>query len=116
MLENASPGSPTTAHSSLSVDTHSDQCEIVLVMSGEADAANAPQLAHALNEASANGHTHIAVDLTDLAFIDTRCLGIIFGALDRLRERGVDLVLRAPQPSVRRLLDILHRQDTIEAA
>jgi anti-anti-sigma factor len=70
--------------------------------------------AHALRQASENGHTRVAVDLADLEFIDTHCLSIIFGAHEKLRDRGADLVLRSPQPSVRRLLDILERQDLIE--
>jgi anti-anti-sigma regulatory factor len=31
-----------------------------------------------------------------------------------LRDRGGDLILHSPQPAVRRLLDILQREDLIE--
>jgi anti-sigma B factor antagonist len=96
------------------VNARTGHDEIVLAFSGEADVATAPLLAHALRQAAENGHARVAVDLADLEFIDTHCLSIIFGTHDKLRARGADLVLRSPQPSVRRLLNILERQDLIE--
>jgi anti-anti-sigma factor len=100
--------------SALNIDARADRDEVVLVFSGEADAAAGPLLTHALARASANGHGRIAVDLAGLDFIDTHCLGILFDARERLKHRGTDLTLRCPQPPVRRLLDILRREDVIE--
>ena len=87
---------------------------LVLAFHGEADAAAGPLLAHALTQATTSGHTRIAIDLADLEFIDTHCLSILFDTHERLRECGGDLTLLSPQPAVRRLLDILQRQDLIE--
>jgi anti-anti-sigma factor len=114
MLDNAYTAIRKVGPSGFSVDGHADAGEIVLVFSGEADVTAAPLLAHALSRASSCGNTRVSVDLADLEFIDTHCLAIIFGAHDKLRERGADLVLRSPRPQVRRLLDILQRQDLIE--
>jgi len=101
---------------SLNIDAHGTRDELVLVFSGEADAAAGPLLAHALAQASRFGHRRLAMDLTDLEFIDTHCLGIIFDTHEKLRDRGADLVLLSPQPPVRRLLDILARQELIQSA
>jgi anti-sigma B factor antagonist len=87
---------------------------VVLAFSGEADAAAAPLLSHALAHATAQGHTRIALDLTDLEFIDTHCLSILFDKHESLRDAGGDLTLLSPQPPVRRLLDILEREDLID--
>lgn len=104
----------TSRPSALRVDARTGRDEVVLAFSGEADPSTAPLLAHALRQASEIGHARLAVDLTGLEFIDTHCLSIIFGTHEELRERGAHLVLRRPQPSVRRLLEILQRQDLIE--
>jgi len=86
----------------------------VLAFSGDADAAAGPLLTHALAQATANGHTRIALDLAELEFIDAHCLSILFDTQERLRELGGELILRSPPLSVRRLLDILEREDLIE--
>jgi anti-sigma B factor antagonist len=114
MLDERNTRSCQTTPSALRVAAHATRDEIVLAFSGDADVYTAPLFAHALRQASENGHSRVAVDLADLEFIDTHCLSIIFGAHEKLRDRGAELVLRSPQPSVRRLLDILERQDLIE--
>jgi anti-sigma B factor antagonist len=100
----------------LRVEAHTGHDEIVLAFSGEADVSTSAVLAHALGQATDHGHQRVTIDLTGLEFIDTHCLSLIFGAHERIRDTGAELRLRAPQPSVRRLLDILERQDMIEPA
>jgi anti-sigma B factor antagonist len=100
--------------SALNIEARASRDVIVLAFSGEADAAAAPLLSHALAQATAFGHTRIAVDLADLEFIDTHCLSILFDTHESLRDRGGDLTLLSPQPPVRRLLDILEREDLID--
>jgi anti-sigma B factor antagonist len=100
--------------SALNIRARASRDAIRLAFSGEADAAAGPLLAHALTQATAYGHTRIEVDLADLEFIDTHCLSILFDTHETLRAIGGDLVLSSPQPPVRRLLDILERQDLID--
>lgn len=114
MLDDSPPFSCTDHPSALNIRAHASRDAIVLAFSGDADAAAGPLLAHALSQATAYGHTRIALDLADLEFIDAYCLSILFDTHETLREQGGDLVLRSPQPPVRRLLDILQRQDLIE--
>jgi anti-anti-sigma factor len=114
MLDEMYAGSYEAVPNPFSVSGHAGTNEVVLVFTGEADVSAAPLVAHALAQASWYRHARVAVDLAGLEFIDSHCLEIIFGAHEELRDRGADLVLRSPQPSVRRLLDILERQDLIE--
>ena len=116
MLDEMYAGSCDAVPDAFSVSGQAGTDEVVLVFTGEADVSAAPLVAHALSQASWYRHARVALDLADLEFIDTHCLEIIFGAQEALRDRGADLVLRSPQPSVRRLLDILQRQDLIENA
>jgi anti-anti-sigma factor len=114
MLDDSPPFSCKDHPSALDIRARASRDAIVLEFRGEADAAAGPLLAHALSQATAYGHTRIAVDLADLEFIDTYCLSILFDTQEALQEQGGDLVLRSPRPTVRRLLDILQRDDLIE--
>ena len=110
------PAGEVRAEAQLRVEAHSSHDELVLAFSGEADVSTSLVLAHALGQATELGHARVTIDLTGLEFIDTHCLSLIFGAHERIRDTGAELLLRAPQPPVRRLLDILERQDLIEPA
>ena len=114
MRDDSPPFSCKNHPCALNIDARASRDAIVLAFSGDADAAAAPLLAHALTQASANGNRRIAIDLAGLEFIDTHCLSILFDTHEMLRDRGGDLVLRSPRPPVRRLLDILQREDLIE--
>ena len=114
MPDEAEPFACLAHPCALKVAAHARRDEIVLVFSGEADVAAAPLLTHALTQASVHAPERVAVDLSGLEFIDTHCLDIILGTQDKLRARGADLVLRSPQPSVLRMLQLLERQDLIE--
>ena len=116
MLDDAYTSACKAVPDAFSVNCHVSPDEYVLVLGGQADVAAGPVLADALSQASAYRHARVSVDLAGLEFIDAYCLAIIFGARDELRDRGTDLVLRSPRPPVRRLLDILARQDLIENA
>lgn len=114
MLDESPPFSCKDHPSALNISARAGRDAIVLAFSGEADAAAGPLLSHALTQATAFGHTRISIDLADLEFIDTHCLSILFDTHDALSASGGDLILCSPQPPVRRLLDILERQDLID--
>jgi anti-anti-sigma factor len=114
MLDDSPPFSCKDHPSALQIDARTSGNALVLALRGEADAAAAPMVSHALTQASTNGHRRLAIDLADLEFIDSHCLSVLFDTHEILRNRGGDLVLRSPQPAVRRLLDILQRDDLIE--
>ena len=114
MVDATNSSSCKTTPCALRVEAHTCHDEMVLAFSGDADVATAPLLARALTQASDNGRSRVTLDLSGLEFLDTYCLEIIFDIRDKLRDRGADLVLRSPHSSVRRILDILQRQDVIE--
>mgnify|MGYP001602169853 CR=1 FL=1 len=84
----------------------------VLRVSGELDIASSPDLRETLTEV-ARGECNVVLDLADLRFMDSTGLSVIIAALKRLRERSFDLVLCAPQPPVRRTLEICGLDDII---
>ena len=57
------------------------------------DLFTAPELKSALSEAIESGHTRIVVDLTDTTFLDSTALGVLIGAVKRLRSRDGRLTI-----------------------
>ena len=78
----------------------------VLRVGGELDVVGAPDLRKAVVTAVAEGTRLLAVDLSELDFIDSFGLGAVVGALKRLRQRGGDLALVCPSPRIRRVFEI----------
>jgi anti-sigma B factor antagonist len=78
----------------------------VLKVSGEIDIQTSPVLEEQLRLALDRGDTSLVVDLGDVSFLDSTGLSVLVGALQRCRAAGGDLRLVAPQPNVRRVLDI----------
>lgn len=78
----------------------------VLRVQGEVDVYTSPTLRDELYRLIDGGATQVAIDLTNMDFIDSSGLGVFVGALKRIRERSGDLELRAMQPSTRKVLEI----------
>ena len=80
--------------------------EVVLALVGEADLGTASILETALGAVAANGHRRVVLDLGGLGFIDASCLNILATAQRALEQQDTQFVVRAPSPSVVRLLGI----------
>jgi anti-sigma B factor antagonist len=85
---------------------------VVVSVRGEIDIASAPVLWERLAEAIPTAQERLVVDLTDTTFMDSMGLSVLVRAFKRLRHGGADLVLRSPNGSVRRVLNIT-RLDTV---
>src|SRR5215210_2940717 len=59
----------------------------VVAVVGEIDLFTAPELKAALGAAVEAGRTRIVVDLTQTSFLDSTALGVLIGAVKRLRSR-----------------------------
>ena len=71
------------------------------------DTFTSARLREALNEALDTGAQEIALDLAEMELIDWTGLGVLVGALKKLRERDGAMVLRSPTPAVMRVLSIV---------
>jgi len=78
----------------------------VLVLSGEADLASAVPLRARLTEATEATPSWLVLDLTDLDFIDSTGLGVLVGALRRVRAGGGDVRVAAAQPGIARVFSV----------
>jgi anti-sigma B factor antagonist len=91
-------------------------------LSGRLDAAAAPHVLARLKDAVAEGRSRLAVDLSEVSFIDSTGLGTLVSGLKAARRAECDLRLIAPSPQAQRLLRLttLDRvfviSDTLETA
>jgi anti-sigma B factor antagonist len=74
---------------------------IVLSIRGEADLHSAPDLRDQIAALIEEG-----VDLAETTFIDSMTLGVLLGAMKRIRARGGHLRLVVPATDVRRIFEI----------
>ena len=75
-------------------------------MAGDADLNSADQLREALDDASARGGT-VVVDLADATLLDSRTIGVLASAADRLRGEGRPLRVACADANVLRLFSTL---------
>ena len=65
----------------------------VLAVRGEIDLFTAPELKQVLAESIESGRVRIVIDLTDTTFLDSTALGVLIGAVKRLRSRDGALAI-----------------------
>jgi anti-sigma B factor antagonist len=90
--------------------------EVTIVdVRGDLDCYTAPQLRTVLVEL-ADGPRRVVLDVGSSTFIDSTGLGVLVGALKRLRQQGGDMVLRSPSPMTARLFEVTGMSKLFEIA
>lgn len=79
---------------------------VLFVLHGEVDLHVAPELRDRLTAAIEEGGDYVVVDLARVTFLDSMALGVLLGALRRLRPRGGELRLVVPSSDLRRIFEI----------
>jgi anti-sigma B factor antagonist len=90
---------------SLSEENIDDQRHVVAV-TGEIDLFTAPELKAVLSEAVEAGRSRIVVDLTETSFLDSTALGVLIGAVKRLRSRHGVLTIVNTDPNIAKTFEI----------
>jgi anti-sigma B factor antagonist len=78
----------------------------VVALSGEIDLYTAPELKAELLRLVAEEPRRIVVDMTDATFVDSTTLGVLLGAVKRLRLQGGELEIVCSDLNIRRILSI----------
>ena len=73
---------------------------------GEIDIATLSVFGEAVNDCMRAGEHDLVLDMSGVRFMDSQGLHMLLAAAEEMRERGGSLVVAAPSPSVRRLLDV----------
>ncbi len=88
---------------------------LVLTLSGELDAYDAPALRTAFAEAAADASASaVVLDLTAVSFLDSTALGTIVGLLRRVREGGGELRVVLPETEARRIFELTSLERSLD--
>jgi anti-sigma B factor antagonist len=79
---------------------------LVISVRGEIDLFTSPELKTALTDAIESEIGRIVVDLTETTFLDSTALGVLIGALKRLRARGGRLSIVNVDASIAKTFEI----------
>jgi len=90
----------------LTEDNLDDERHVIAVR-GEIDLFTAPDLKAAIIGAIDSGKRRVVVDLTETAFLDSTALGVLIGAIKRLRAGGDGvLTIVNTDPSIAKTFEI----------
>jgi anti-sigma B factor antagonist len=90
----------------LRLDVHEQDGWSVLEVGGEIDVATAPRLREQLISLVNDQRFRIVVDLEAVDFIDSTGLGVLIGALKRVRTHDGELVLVVTEPRILKVFEI----------
>ena len=79
---------------------------VVLFVEGEADLHVAPDLRAHIGQAIDSGASELIIDLSRTTFVDSMTLGVLLGAMKRLKEANGSLRLVVSRPVIRRIFEI----------
>jgi anti-anti-sigma factor len=81
--------------------------QTVLTLNGELDPGTAPTLrTHLTDLAADDAVSSVVVDLSQITFLDSSGIRALVTGGEALRARSAELILRAPAPNVRRVLEV----------
>lgn len=106
----------------LALNARTEEPFEIIEVGGEVDVMTAPRLREAIVEAVGRGRTRLIIDVEQVDFLDSTGLGVLVGALKRVRADGGSLDIVCTHQRILKIFQItgldkvfgLH--DSIEAA
>ena len=95
-----------TESTDFDVETIDEGDPVVIAVHGQADLHTAPELRNAITAALDGGATGLVVDLSEATFIDSMTLGVLLGAVKRLRPSGGKVGIVCMDAHIRRIFEI----------
>ncbi|MDT0303956.1 STAS domain-containing protein [Streptomonospora wellingtoniae] len=90
----------------LKISSQSQGDSAVVTVRGEIDLYTAPQLQSGLVNALEDGARRLLVDMSRVEFCDSTGMSVLLSGMKRARAKEGDLVLVAPKPAVRKILEV----------
>jgi anti-sigma B factor antagonist len=90
----------------LSLNTRTQGEHTILEVSGEVDVYTAPALRDRVTDLLDAGQQLLVIDLGGVEFLDSTGLGVLVGALKRVRSNDGDLYLVCTQPRIRKVFEV----------
>ena len=98
----------------LSPEIHRAGHHAIVKLSGELDASTAGLLYSDLAELARHEVNHVALDLTELTFVDSGGLSAIVAEHKRCEALGGELIILTPQHNVRRVFELTGLADVFD--
>ena len=91
----------------IKVNTRSipDKAHVVEVQ-GEIDVYTSPRVKEMINELIEQGRFHLIIDLEGVRYIDSTGLGVLIGALKKVREHEGRILLVCTNPQIKKIFNI----------
>ena len=83
-----------------------DELIPIIAVHGQADLHTAPQLRAAITTVLDGGASGLVIDLSEASFIDSMTLGVLLGAVKRLRPAGGRVSVVCTDSHIRRIFEI----------
>lgn len=94
----------------LGITTTTDERGLLVLVDGEVDVSNAPELREALDAAIADDTSeasHLSIDISGVPYIDSTGIGVLVGTVHRAADRDMSVSVMRPQRNVARVLSLL---------
>jgi anti-sigma B factor antagonist len=88
------------------IEQGSEAGHYVIAARGEIDLFTAPELKQVITEVIESGERRVAIDLSEVSFLDSTALGVLIGAVKRLRSRGGALAVINTDSSIAKTFEI----------
>jgi anti-anti-sigma factor len=86
--------------------------EAVVMVTGEIDLTAQSRLQGVIDHARSGGQ-RLVIDLSEITFIDSSGLKVLVKTWEAQTEAGAEMVLRAPSPAVRTVIEMTGLQDVL---
>ena len=90
----------------LALTTRTVEAFEIIEVGGEIDVYTAPKLREAIVAAVDAGHTRLIIDVQRVDFLDSTGLGVLVGALKRVRAEGGSLDIVCTQERILKIFEI----------
>jgi anti-sigma B factor antagonist len=90
----------------LTLDSRTDGPFHIIEVGGEIDVYTAPRLREAIVAAIDTGHSRLVIDVEKVEFLDSTGLGVLVGALKKVRADGGTLDIVCTQERILKIFDI----------
>ena len=101
-----SPENRKAREMEFTVSTRDDGPFTVVEVGGEVDVYTAPRLREAVVTAIESGNTRLVIDVENVEFLDSTGVGVLVGALKKVRSVGGTLDIVCTQPRLLKIFDI----------
>ena len=82
-----------------------DKAQAVEVQ-GEIDVYTSPRIKETINELIEKGHYQLVINLEGVRYIDSTGLGVLIGALKKVREHNGRILLVCTNPQIKKIFNI----------